>query len=358
MNQQPQIGIIGAGLTGLTLAYLLKQQGIEATIFEARDRIGGRIHTLYKENGPSIEMGATWLGKKHVHLVRMLEDLGIEIKEQYIGSQAVYELDSMSPPQLVSLPNNPQPSFRIVGGSGNLIQTLAQSLEQDQIRLSTRVESVQWDGLNYTIKTNQGEWKSDLLVSTLPPYLLVKSINFEPALSSEFVAIAKQTHTWMGESIKVALQYPNPFWREPQSSGTIVSNVGPVQEMYDHSDEDGFALKGFMNGAYFATTKEKRLELILNQLRKYYGNQVDQYLSYEETVWRKEPFSFQEYEGPIIPHQNNGKPVLRSILNDNTFWIAGSETAPHFPGYMDGAVESAQLTTKSIQNQLLVSKPS
>ena len=39
------VTIIGAGLTGLLLAYRLQQHGISFTIVEARDRIGGRIHT-------------------------------------------------------------------------------------------------------------------------------------------------------------------------------------------------------------------------------------------------------------------------------------------------------------------------
>ena len=73
----------------------------------------------------------------------------------------------------------------------------------------------------------------------------------------------------MGESIKVGLTYAQPFWRSKNSSGTIVSNVGPIPEMYDHSNyEDSlFALKGFLNGVFHAATKEERKNLILNTLR-------------------------------------------------------------------------------------------
>ena len=41
------IVIIGAGLTGLALAYYLKDQNLSVNLIEARDRIGGRIHTQY-----------------------------------------------------------------------------------------------------------------------------------------------------------------------------------------------------------------------------------------------------------------------------------------------------------------------
>ena len=37
--------VIGAGIAGLSAAYHLRQAGIEATVLEARDRIGGRVWT-------------------------------------------------------------------------------------------------------------------------------------------------------------------------------------------------------------------------------------------------------------------------------------------------------------------------
>ena len=56
------IVIIGAGLTGLTLAYLLRNSGKKVFIVEARNRLGGRILTKGMETNQPIEMGATWLG--------------------------------------------------------------------------------------------------------------------------------------------------------------------------------------------------------------------------------------------------------------------------------------------------------
>jgi monoamine oxidase len=52
--------IIGAGLSGLLTAYRLKEEGVPFKILEARDRTGGRIHTLESKNGTPLEMGATW----------------------------------------------------------------------------------------------------------------------------------------------------------------------------------------------------------------------------------------------------------------------------------------------------------
>ena len=80
----------------------------------------------------------------------------------------------------------------------------------------------------------------------------------------------------MGESIKVSFYYESRFWGKNNISGTIFSNVGPVSEMYDQSDSENkhYALTGFLNGAYHSLSFEKRKNLVLNQLLKYYGDQA------------------------------------------------------------------------------------
>ncbi len=42
-RRPPSIGIVGAGLAALRCADVLLQHGCKVTIFEARDRIGGRV---------------------------------------------------------------------------------------------------------------------------------------------------------------------------------------------------------------------------------------------------------------------------------------------------------------------------
>lgn len=50
--------IIGAGLSGLTLAYLLRDKGLSVKIIEAGDRLGGKIYTHKTKNGELIYLGA------------------------------------------------------------------------------------------------------------------------------------------------------------------------------------------------------------------------------------------------------------------------------------------------------------
>jgi monoamine oxidase len=153
MEAKNKIIIIGAGLTGLTLGYELNQLGVPFMILEARARIGGRIFTKHDPIYPPIEMGATWLGKKHTALIELLDKLGIEIFEQKLGHSAIYESISTSPPQLVRLGPNEAPSYRIKGGSDSLIKALASNLSKDQIKLGEVVTAVKLENHELHVET-------------------------------------------------------------------------------------------------------------------------------------------------------------------------------------------------------------
>ncbi len=350
-NTKSDVIIIGAGLTGLTLAYRLRKENINVTVLEARSRIGGRIHTKYEDGKAPLEMGATWLGAKHSSLMKLLQDLKVGIFEQVLGDTAIYEAISTSPPQLVNLPENTDPSFRVKGGTSRIINLLGESLKPEDLHLNEHVQSIQLKDDGITIQTNSNEFEGKLLISTLPPNLLIKTIEISPSLPDDVIEVAKQTHTWMGESIKISLTFEKAFWREEEISGTIFSNVGPIPEMYDHSnvEDSAYALKGFLNGAYFSVTKEERLELVLKQLEKYYGEEVRDFKSYEETVWRNEPFTFVPYDAHVLPHQNNGHLIYNETYLNNRFIIAGAETSTNYPGYMDGAVRSANRVAEQVK---------
>ena len=55
-----RIAIIGAGMSGLASAHKLSTNDREVTLFEARDRIGGRIWTDERLGIP-LELGASWI---------------------------------------------------------------------------------------------------------------------------------------------------------------------------------------------------------------------------------------------------------------------------------------------------------
>ncbi|CAF3699632.1 unnamed protein product [Rotaria sp. Silwood1] len=58
---QTQVLVIGAGISGLEAARLLKQNGIQTLVIEARNRTGGRIWSVQSKNGHVLDLGAAWL---------------------------------------------------------------------------------------------------------------------------------------------------------------------------------------------------------------------------------------------------------------------------------------------------------
>jgi len=349
IERQSDIVIIGAGLTGLAIAYYLKDKNLDVTLIEARSRVGGRILTTNLKEKPNIELGATWLGRKHTELTKLLEELDIGVFEQILGKTAIYEPISTSPSQIVDLPHNQDPSFRIKGGSETLINKLNESTKQGHL-IHDEVKSIKSTENGAEVIANNHTIKCKKVISTLPPYLFQYTIQTEPTLPADLLNLSKQTHTWMGESIKVALVYEQAFWRTDRLSGTIFSNVGPIPEMYDHSnvEDSHYALKGFLNGSYYSITKEERLERVLTQLQKYFGDQVRSYKSYHEKVWTLETHTSRPYQSHILPHQNNGHQIFRKGYLENRLYIAGSETSEQFPGYMEGAIRSAQFICEQL----------
>lgn len=57
---QRHVAVIGAGMAGLRCSTVLARSGIKVTIFEARDRIGGRIHQQ-RSGGYLVDMGPNWI---------------------------------------------------------------------------------------------------------------------------------------------------------------------------------------------------------------------------------------------------------------------------------------------------------
>ena len=53
--------VIGAGLAGLAVARVLRDAGKPVVVLEARDRIGGRVHTSRRWDGLPMDLGASWI---------------------------------------------------------------------------------------------------------------------------------------------------------------------------------------------------------------------------------------------------------------------------------------------------------
>lgn len=71
------IAIVGAGITGLTAAYRLKQRGSRVVVYEASDRIGGAIKSE-RRNGYLAELGPNSLPTPTAGVAALLAELGLD----------------------------------------------------------------------------------------------------------------------------------------------------------------------------------------------------------------------------------------------------------------------------------------
>jgi monoamine oxidase len=76
---QPQIAIVGAGLAGLTCAYRLKQAGLNAQIYEASDRIGGRCYSIRDFSPLIAEHGGELIDQGHTAVRHLAQELGLNL---------------------------------------------------------------------------------------------------------------------------------------------------------------------------------------------------------------------------------------------------------------------------------------
>ena len=93
----PRIGIMGAGIAGLNAALTLQDKGLASTIFEASDRIGGRMHSLmsdYWNSGQTSEWCGELIDSNHKTIQGLAQRFNLPLVDmiaaQPAGSEDTY----------------------------------------------------------------------------------------------------------------------------------------------------------------------------------------------------------------------------------------------------------------------------
>ena len=99
LDSQADFAVVGAGLSGLRAAVDLAAAGATVTVFEARDRVGGRLLSAPPRQGDTsapplvLDLGAQWIGPGQTAILELTEQLGLHTVATDVPGQAIWDLD-------------------------------------------------------------------------------------------------------------------------------------------------------------------------------------------------------------------------------------------------------------------------
>lgn len=253
---QTSVAIVGGGLAGLHAASLLQTAGIDFLLFEARDRLGGRILSTDEagqESDDGFDLGPSWFWPEtQPAFAALVDKLGLATFAQHSDGDVMFERMSREKPQRYRGFGQEPQSMRLAGGTDVLIRAIASGLPPERVLRSMRVTRAALDHERAVLTIVAPDGSEHLVHSShvifaLPPRLLAALVSFSPALDPAMAERWCTTATWMAPHAKFLALYDRPFWRRAGLSGTAQSMVGPLAEIHDATTASGAAaLFGFV----------------------------------------------------------------------------------------------------------------
>ncbi|WP_035758488.1 flavin monoamine oxidase family protein [Granulicoccus phenolivorans] len=337
--------VVGAGAAGLVAAYVLVGAGLDVIVLEARDRVGGRAHSVPVEGG-TIDLGATWFWGNEPVIHSLADRLGVPTFAQHLDGDALFEAGTVQ--RLQGSPID-TPAARFTGGAQHLLDALAAVLPAGTLRLAQPVEAIAVDPAGVRIRIPAGEIAAAHAILALPPALAAESIAFAPDLPPEVRRVAARTAVWMGSMIKAVAVFDTPFWRARGLAGSAMSHRGPFREFHDHSGPQGApaALFGFAPAEALAGASDRAIAQVFgDQLARLFGPDTPPPRAIHVRNWSAERYTQPVHGGEDM--STFGDPAYARPVHGRLHW-ASTETAPAFAGHLEGALRSGLRAAEAVR---------
>ena len=346
------IVIIGAGLSGLYAARLLQQAGADYGVLEAAPRTGGRILSLGADGGRGpCDLGPSWFWPAYQpRMPALVRELGLRAFPQANTGALMWE---ESTTECIRYDGGAPAdgSMRIHGGTTALIEALAGEVPAERVLVGHRVTALRQtpQGVAVDVSTEAGTevtCAARMVICTLPPRLLAESVAFDPPLPDDVRSNWTAVPTWMAGNAKFVAIYEHAFWRDAGLSGEGRSRVGPLVEIHDASDEHGLAALT----AFIGTPPQARpdaghalQDAAIAQLVRLFGPAAQHPVACLIKDWATDPLvATTDDMQPLYAHPHYGRQAPPPGDWSGRLVLGGTESAPTYGGYMEGALEAAE----------------
>ena len=393
------VAIIGAGAAGLGAAHALEHSGISTVVLEARDRVGGRAHTILAAPGITFDAGCGWLHSA---------DKNSFVK---IARQLNFEIDKTRPPWReqsfnVGFPPQERAGFIAAldafydraeaaaqrGGDdtasrylepGNrwnpmihAISTFVNGCELDQVSiqdmdayedteinwrvrrgygalmtaygapcplaLNTEVTLIDHSGTRVRIETSRGTLTADKVIVTVPTNLIAdEAIRFHPLLPAK-VEAARGLPLGVDDKVMLALEDAEALPKDGNLRGATMRTAMGSFHLRPFGQP---CIEGFFGGT-FARELENAGDGAfaaesIDQIVALLGSDFRRKLKpLAESRWAHDPFARGAYSHALPGHAGD-RAVLAAAV-DGRLFFAGEATCPNFFSTAHGARDSGE----------------
>ncbi|MEO1103966.1 MAG: FAD-dependent oxidoreductase, partial [Pseudomonadota bacterium] len=218
--------------------------------------------------------------------------------------------------------------------------------------LAAPVRTIRTTPEGVLVKSDAGQWSGDHVVVAVPPPI-ARGIDFAIPRKTELDLLLAGFVP--GDLVKTVAVFEKPFWRLKGLRGSVVfADPAGLSVVDGSNDVDLPRLIAFAGGPLARTLANLppsgRQTLLLQELRRVFGEEMPPPCEIAEAVWVDDPWSGGGYSATLRPGASSDT-AARLADWEGRVHFAGAEIAATFPGYVEGALTSGRAAIARILDQ-------